>query len=1008
MTSPVAPTSGQPGTTTTGGILGGAPAAPGGPGATPSAANNKRPNSSFPTLNPPKMNTAVYAPDVTIIVEHNGTPYDISKDIVRGQIVRKENAASSLFVTLANPNLRYTSGDGQFSRMDRIVGYLTRTTRIQVFSGYIDKIPWMQAYPGTVDIRATCTLKRLLHTWWNPALPQSMLLFDQINASPQSSDDGLTAILQDLMTKVGNWPANTVHIQAFPMRFITFLNNYFLTSNIQATNHQRAEDFAKLLLGDDTSPGPGAAVGYQASDAVGSAAGATNAGPQFYLQQIVQACDDRGMGPVVDVTANSQTVTNTADIFESAPTADPQTAPTVQAIHSAGQDLAQYSSNWQAQNAASDAAILAVAAATIESNMTEQANNADPTTLTFYYDSLSTNGTSAGLFGMPNNGSWGTAAQRMNPLASAGMFLDKLNSITGWRNMDDGQAIWLVLQSANSQITKYDGAIPAATKLVQAYRQATQGANNAATSALGAVPGAGALTGLLGGGANPISNVTGAIGGATTSPVSAASGAAQTGRPVPDSEGAINAAMTFLGAPFQEGGDSHAGLDSGGLVQVAFNSIGFSIQNGPNWLRDNVPPVPVGSAARGDILLADYGGQAGISLGDGTWLNASGPGPASVAPIPQGAGGVVWAGRMCQNGGMDPGAVFTPGVTGSTAGTGLPPGTGTGATSGGGGGSTTGSEPIARNLFSYIFRPTNYAMAFADYLTGEESYIDAQPLIQMVRALCTASLRSFQSAPNGDFMAYYPDYFGLDGKPAILALEDIELKDCHIDLSDDNLTTHVYIEGDYTMMGMADQTYGWLNTCGVATVENTQLYQSIIQAAPGDVDQNMSAQQLMSRFGVRPYRDSYSIAGNSALEFLLAVQIFMGKWASQYETDIGMTFMPELYPGMRVLMVGHNLTVYCSAVTHEFDWEHGFSTTATVSAAANAAGASAILSSAPGFLNPVSTNPLGGGNTSNTGAGVLGSLITSGGGFAGATPGSPITQLGESAGLGQQLFGGGG
>jgi hypothetical protein len=269
-------------------------------------------------------------------------------------------------------------------------------------------------------------------------------------------------------------------------------------------------------------------------------------------------------------------------------------------------------------------------------------------------------------------------------------------------------------------------------------------------------------------------------------------------------------------------------------------------------------------------------------------------------------------------------------------------------------------------------------------LQGVYALLNDQPLLPYIMSLMNSTMRSFCSAPNGDFIAYYPDPFGIDGKPAVVNLEDIELKDCHIDLSDDNMTTHVYIEGDYTMMGNADQAFGWITTAGVATVENPWLFQRLIKAAPGDIDSSMSATDLMKKFGVRPYKDAYQMAGNADLEFLLACQIFMGKWAAQYETNIGLTFMPELLPGMRVNLVGHNLTVYCSAVTHEFDWQRGFSTAATVSAASNPQAASSIFSSMPGFLNPVSTTP--GSNTSNTGQNTTG--------YAKANPNGPINSFG--------------
>jgi hypothetical protein len=62
------------------------------------------------------------------------------------------------------------------------------------------------------------------------------------------------------------------------------------------------------------------------------------------------------------------------------------------------------------------------------------------------------------------------------------------------------------------------------------------------------------------------------------------------------------------------------------------------------------------------------------------------------------------------------------------------------------------------------------------------------------------------------------------------------------------------------------------------------------------------------------------------LELLMAIQIFMQKWAEQYSTNVQLSFMPELFPGMRLDLVGHDMQVYCGQVTHTFDWEQGFTT----------------------------------------------------------------------------------
>ena len=992
FTSPVTPIASQNGTTTNGGYLGGNPAAPTGPTSVPTALNNSRQNAQFPTLSPPTQKTAVYAPNVQIQImsDLDGIPYDISSDILRGQVVRKENSCSSLFFSAGNKDLRYTS-NSRFARMDRVTVQLTRTSPVQVFSGYLDKIPWVQAYPGEVNFRATCTLKRLLHTWWNPALPQSVNFFQQMSLGqdPGNTDSGIGEVLYNILTQVGMWNPAMIHIETYPQALLTFLSNYFVESNLASANLAAENSFNQLITGPDTAPGPQAAVGYQASDPVGTQATITNDTPAFFAGQIVTACDARGLGPIVDTTANSQTIQQSADVLESAAGAggiDSEQLATD--VHQAGQQLGQYASNQQTQNSQSDAAIYALACVIANSggsgDIQLPANAADPATLSFFHTTLTNQGTGAGLFLQDNTGRWGTPEQRMNPLSSAGMFLDALNAQTGWRNMDVGQAIWQVQQNNTAMIAAYNAAVPQATTMVNAYRQTTQGASNAVSGVANQIPGAGALLNVGGGGANALGSAAGsATGQALTSGVGAGSTAiaAAADGTQPDSEGAINAAMSYLGTPYVWGGTTPGvGLDCSGLVTVAFASVGVSIPHGTTLYQGNLPYVgnTLAVAQRGDIITVAGNTHTGIYLGGGQWVQTGGPDgvPGSVQPVQPNITAIY---RVCGNSG-NPAAPFTP-VTGP-GGAGIPPGTGTGGGAATGD-SASGQEPIARNLFSYIFTPENYATTSSLFFTGEKKYLDDQPLIQIVTALCTASMRSFQSAPDGSFLAYYPDPFGLNGKPSIFDLEDIELIDCHIDLSDDPMATHVYIEGDYTMMGQADSDAGWIGTSGVATVENEMLWKMLISSSPGDVDANWSSTQLLQRFGVRPYKNSYALAGNAGLEFLLACQTFMGKWAAQYTTDIGMTFMPELLPGMRVNMVGHNLAVYVSEVTHEFDWSSGFKTRATVTAATNPNAAYSMYSMLPGFLNPVNTNPMGAGNTSTSGA------PPTGAGYQGLLPNGP-------------------
>ena len=103
----------------------------------------------------------------------------------------------------------------------------------------------------------------------------------------------------------------------------------------------------------------------------------------------------------------------------------------------------------------------------------------------------------------------------------------------------------------------------------------------------------------------------------------------------------------------------------------------------------------------------------------------------------------------------------------------------------------------------------------------------------MVISMATAGMRKFCSRmPNGDFVAYYPDYFGMDGKQAVLKLEDIEMKNVQIDLNDDALCTHSYVAGSHRAIKAGPPGSGWATTRGFATVENEFLFKAMTAFTP--------------------------------------------------------------------------------------------------------------------------------------------------------------------------------
>ena len=58
-------------------------------------------------------------------------------------------------------------------------------------------------------------------------------------------------------------------------------------------------------------------------------------------------------------------------------------------------------------------------------------------------------------------------------------------------------------------------------------------------------------------------------------------------------------------------------------------------------------------------------------------------------------------------------------------------------------------------------------------------------------------------------------------------------------------------------------------------------------------------------------------------------------WSRQFLTEFQFTFMPELYPGGLVGFPEHGVQCYIDQVTHSFDYENGFETTAALSAPAS-------------------------------------------------------------------------
>lgn len=151
------------------------------------------------------MKRLVYTPKINAWINTDFGIIDVSEFIVSSTIERKINQVSSATLVLRNPKkedgkmlfTEHLLTDGSFGpllhAMDPIIISLTRLKdrSIQVFTGYCDKTPYLQLYAGTVQVDASCTLKRLQYTYWDPGLPFTREFLAEYGWFPDSAHGGI-------------------------------------------------------------------------------------------------------------------------------------------------------------------------------------------------------------------------------------------------------------------------------------------------------------------------------------------------------------------------------------------------------------------------------------------------------------------------------------------------------------------------------------------------------------------------------------------------------------------------------------------------------------------------------------------------------------------------------------------------------------------------------------------------------------------------------------------------
>lgn len=234
------------------------------------------------------------------------------------------------------------------------------------------------------------------------------------------------------------------------------------------------------------------------------------------------------------------------------------------------------------------------------------------------------------------------------------------------------------------------------------------------------------------------------------------------------------------------------------------------------------------------------------------------------------------------------------------------------------------------NMWAPVFGDKN-SLAISSALTGVRALLNDTPMLPYLKNLFYSTMRSFCSAPNGDIIGWFPDYYGLWGIAAKLRLEPIEMMDFNVFWSDDQFVTHQFTQaGKYNSLdlsegsvetALANDLLQATTTVGIANIDMPELLESLFGVEPGNAQD--FATWIYGKFGARPnFYPAQGLVGPKA-ELFSAIHMFMIQWTYQYRADVPVTFMPEAWPGMLLQVPKVDFQAYITTVTHTITFGEG-------------------------------------------------------------------------------------
>lgn len=927
------------------------------------------------------MATLIYAPEVTVRIRTDansrgkGKIIDVSEDIVRGSVTRVNKGVSKTTLTLTNQGRKY---DGMFSPMDTVVVYMRRIKTVLKFAGYLDSTPKWTAVGESIDLTASCSLKRLQQFYWDPGAPASVSLLNPDLSGPDGDvgfsrmqDGGLAKRTIEVLTKVAGWPEAQIHIGRIPENWYDKVSKIADELIAESEAAQMAETVGSgswiggsnpisggvsvkgIGPGTGTLPATSGRISYFGGPGGGAygnmgLTGESGVRPRdpWYCAMRWPYTDANAVKGAKDWWVNRKILVvnpknNKAVVLRAA-----DWGPHV----STGRVIDVGPQGIKAIGASTDD-VVHIAFAPPNANLGPVKSSSANLGNTIGQSA----GTSAGM-SAPIRSGWGAPGDESNIVrAQAGGktfyvhrmakarfegFVNDLVRIYGYRPQSIGGYNDRNIKGTG---TKSNHAWGAAIDIDPTRNPYVSSGTR--PYALPKPPGIVNLArkwGLGWGGewnnskdymhfeviGGPSSSTYGGVSGGGAEPV-----VVTKWKPPLHGNYTVSARFGEKGPSWENG---HSGTDFAAPSGTPIHPVG------PGKVHDK----GFDAGAYGNWVSIDHGGknytfyahmQAPATVSVGTSVSTS----TSIGRV--GTTGNVTGAHVhveYRKGEDSYAAALRSGGIEKYVLGGAPPPAGAQGVEGDystyqpadeTSGMLTGEGLL--NVFQYNLAEMSEGGVL---LSGPRALLNDQPLLPTIEELMGAGLRDYCSAPNGDFIAWFPDYFGHYRQAGKMVISPLEIDGVRgapkIKWSDENLKTHQFVSSaSFTLAGDANTVFRQATTAGVASIEYPELMEALLNISRKDAE--ALRDHYLPRYGARPSYKAMNVITGARQEFFFACHLFMQNWSQQYRTSISLMFMPELYPGMLACFPDFGVQGYVEETTDSFDLTGNGSFTTTVSCA---------------------------------------------------------------------------